>query len=560
MRRTNAHRNIPRLYPAAAFIPALLCTGLMPIPGLPAFAPSPALAFAVRETTVHDDLAAQLRKAVAAPGSQVGRQFASLAALRSLRDEKLQALFADLAARPRADLRAEGILGLAELSAEGNVSLAMVGEIKNPGEQSLVLLEALAADRLSDAQVLDVLSWPKLDPRLEVALRARAIGRATENKPTDTDRLSPLSASDNPLVRLMADTLLAHLGDKDAAARVIATITKLPENQRGPAIGPVLEMISRERLKGAAAIVTGLTPLCENETQRAAALGALMRADIKQGGPEWRKQWGKATELPERVRLAMVALESEDAADDETVKTLAGSGVEPCASMGRAMLALRAKDPAAASDAVAALVAQGHAQSTIWALAEAADMPLEQSRPLLLKIIAWGTKGRDASQPVPKVVFESAWRLADADAAALAPLVASAAAEKDQPMSEALLAALLRAGKAPAWDVSKTPAFPGRAAQAMATLYEARLAGIKPAAAEATAAPSADSKTRGSIASGGGFDPASEKADRLRQIALGWGNLPEMYRVVAAWLALCQDGKDREALTRLLAPDAPATP
>ena len=66
-------------------------------------------------------------------------QAAAMAALRSLRDETLQALFADLATRPRADLRAEGILGLAELSSDGNVSLAMVGEIKNEPDYAAAL-------------------------------------------------------------------------------------------------------------------------------------------------------------------------------------------------------------------------------------------------------------------------------------------------------------------------------------------------------------------------------------------------------------------------------------
>jgi hypothetical protein len=526
----------------------LTAAALVALPPGSLCTPAAFAAVVEREATIHDDLTAQLRKAVTAPGSQLGRQFASLAALRSLRDEKLQALFADLATRPRADLRAEGILGLAELSQDGNVSLAMVGEIKNAGEQSLVLLEALANERLSEAQVTDVLSWPKLDPRLEVALRARAIGKAKEAKPAEAERLAPLSASDNPLVSLLADTLLAHLGDKDGAARVIAAVTKLKENDRGPAIGPVFEMISRERLKGAAAIVTGLTPLCTNDAQRFGALATLMRISPEAATAEWQRQWSKATELAERLRLAMTALEAESDADGTVVNALAGSGIEPCASMGRALLALRAKDPAANADALAALVAQGHAQSTIWALARAADMPAEQARTLLLKIIAFGTKGRETSEAVPKVVYEAAWRLAQIDGAALAPGVAQAVSDKDQPLSEALLAALLRSGKAAAWDSTKTPAFPGRTAQAMATLYEARLAGVKP---------DITSETRGAVASGGGFDPASDKAERLRQIALGWGGLPEMYRVVAAWLALCQDGKEREALTRLLAPDAP---
>lgn len=501
---------------------------------------------AAREVTIHDDLAAQLRKALDAPPARMGRQFASLAALRSLRDEKLQPLFADLATRPRADLRSEGVLGLAELSADGNISLAMVGEIKNPSEQSLVILAAMAIDRLADAQVADLLTWPKLDARLEVALRARALGKGMKNA-NEKERLQALSTSDNPLVQLMADTLLAQGGDKDAGTRVLAAVGKLPEDQRGAAMGPVLEMIAREKLTGAAAVVTGLLPLCVNDAQRAGALGTLMLVSTGEGTSQWMKQWSEAKDLVERIRLGMTALDADEACDAAVANALAGSGIEPCASMGRVLLALRAKDPALTADAVASLVAQGHAQATIWALVKASKLPADQATTLLLKIINWGGGDREPSDQIPKVVYEAAWRLADRDAPALAPLLLKAAARKDQPMCEALLAALLRTGTTAAWDAQKTPDFPGRTAQAMATLYEARLAGVKPGIT---------SETRGPIASGGGFSPESDKAERLRQIALGWGGLPETHRVVAAWLALCQDGKDRASLARLLAPDA----
>ncbi|MFM9959088.1 MAG: hypothetical protein ACKVZJ_13565 [Phycisphaerales bacterium] len=522
-----------------------------------------------REATIHDDLARQLQRAVSVPASRAERQFVALAALRQLRDARLQPLFADLAARPRADLRAEGILGLAELADDGNVSLAMVGEIKNPSEQSLVILEALAGGRLSASQAAEVLSWPKLDPRLELALRARAVSglaKAEATKASDADRLRALAATDSPLVQVLAETLLSHAGDGDAAGRLSSILSKLPDDQRSELMGPALEMISREKLLGAAPVIAALMPLCSTDGQRAAAASTLMRVDSAAGSEAWLKQWNGAKELAGQIRLALAASECADQAPPTVADALAKSNVEPPAGIGRAIASLRAGpsgaspgDPAAAAQAFVALISQGHTQSTAWAMNRAQTLPDEAARGVFLGVIRHAISDRTVGKNVPRAVFEAGWRLAQRDAGALSEILARACAEKDAPLAEALLAGLIRGGAAPAWDHAKPPAFPGLTAQSMALLYRARLAGIKPAdAAKEQSEPTNPvdvTAQRGPLSSGGGFDPTSEDAEMLRQVALGRGNLPEAYRVIAAWLALCQDGKDREALARLLAPE-----
>jgi hypothetical protein len=53
---------------------------------------------------------------------------------------------------------------------------------------------------------------------------------------------------------------------------------------------------------------------------------------------------------------------------------------------------------------------------------------------------------------------------------------------------------------------------------------------------------------------------SDQQIEDLRRIAAGRELLPPAMRVQAAWLALCAAGQEREALARVLAPDAPARP
>lgn len=499
---------------------------------------------ATREPTIHDEIARQLQRSFAAGATGTARGAAAISALRSLRDDKLRALFADMASSERPGQRVEGILGLAELSPDGQVNLGLIGELQSPAEQALVMLESLATGRLADSNIEAILSWPKLDPRLELALRAHLLG---VGKPLDAERALVLAKDPDPLSAALAETLLLHAGDAAASGRALAIIRKLEPGQRGSVIGPIIETVAREKLTGAAPLIVSLLSEIQTEGGRAEALEALMRVSTGEGTTRWQSLWKAAAEPADQIRLALVALEVGDQTDKSILDTLASSAVEPPASIGRALLAMRTPDAPETADALVALVKQDHAPSTLWALGATKKLPQAASLQLLSGMIQWGAADREPHEGVPRVVFEAAWRIAELDATALSAPLTKACAEKDAALSEAILGGLMRAGTRPVWDPAAPPAFPGRTAQAMALLYEARLAGLKPGV---------DPSKPGPILSGGGFPDDPERAERLRQIALGWGSLPEAYRGIAAWLALCQDGKDREALTRLLAPDA----
>lgn len=493
-----------------------------------------------REPTIHDELSRQLQRVATGDGVTAARQHSGLNALRMLRDEKLRPLMADLSASERPDLRAVGILGLAELSDDGLVSLALVGEMKSPSEQALVLLEALAEGRLSNEQVTAVLAWPRLDPRLELALRARMMSQGTR---PDAERLATLSEFPVPAVGVLADALLVADGDAKRIEKVIQAVAAAESDMRRMMIDPMVEMLAREKLVAAAPLVRRLLPFAADDDHRAGLLASLFTLSSKDGAEEWTAQWENAADLGDRIRLGLAALRADRASTPQVSQAMAASGVEPVASGGRALAASLNGDAAELAGVLIALAASGHPRSVSWAVARAGEMPAAEARSTLLAMVRAELERRDPDANAPASLFDASARLAALDAGALAAPLSAACDKSDRPACEALLAALLRSGLSAVWEAGSPPRLPGRTAQAMAVIYEARLAGLRPGV-------TADSK--GVKSSGGGFTNTPERAELLRQIALGWGSVPESYRAVAAWLALCQDGREREALARVL--------
>lgn len=497
-------------------------------------------ATAAREPSIYDELARQLQRVATGDGVSAARQHAGLTALRLLRDEKLRPLMADLSASERPDLRAVGILGLAELSDDALISLALVGEMKSPAEQSLVLLEALSEGRLSDDQIQQVLAWPKLDPRLDIALRARLMSKGAR---PDAERLAAIADFPVPAVAALGDALLVADGDAKRADKILRAAAAADPESRRMILDPVIEMLAREKLAVAAPLLRQLLPFATDDDHRAAMLSSLMSLSPKDGAEEWTAQWTKASDLGDRVRLALAALRADRAATPAIAQAMIDSAAEPVATAGRALSASIAADPKALSEALTALASTDHPRSVSWAIARAGAMPAPEARATLLAMVRAQLERRDTDDEAPASLFDIASRLAALDAGALAAPLNAAVAKSDRAACEALLAALLRSGFAPVWEAGSPPKLPGRTAQAMAVIYEARLAGLRPGI-------TADSK--GVRASGGGFPNNPERAELLRQIALGWGSVPESFRAVAAWLALCQEGREREALARVL--------
>ncbi len=514
----------------------------LPVGALIAGAWSGPACLAAREVTVHDELADQLRRAVF-PGL-VGRQTPgpALSALRSLRDEKLRPLMADLASGARPGMVSEGILALADMTPEGKLTLGLVGDIHDPEQQALVVLQSLGSRPLETGEIETILSWPNIDARLEGALRCTLASRGGK---VDIERATALAGHANRLASALGELLRLLGGDAEATTRLTGSLAKLDESDRSGVTAPLLEAIRRDSLKGAAPLVRALLGAADTDEARADALRTLMQVDPAGGAAAWGEAWTKAEDIGDRVRLCLVALDAGDSTELSVLDTLAQSTDALPAAMGRAGAAVRRTGTDTAG-ALLALIKHSHAPSTMWALNKCRDLAPGVARQVLLETIAWGGARRDPGDSVPKLVFEAATRLAPRDAAALGEPLAAACAARDNPLCEALLAALLRSGSRPVWESAHPPAFSGRTAQAMSVLYEARVNGMNPGA---------DPGKPGPLSSGGGFPNDPDKAEKLRQIAQGWGGLPDAYRTMAAWLALCQDGKEREALTRMLAPE-----
>jgi len=514
----------------------------------------------------HDELIRQVARSLE-PATAGGHSGELLQGMRELGDARLRPFFAELAQKKRWDLRAQGILGLAELSPERRINVLMVRELETPAQQAMLLGEALNENLLGIDQVREVLSWPDLDPTLEVLLRARLL-RSGEKQ--DVARLRALSGAENPVTGLLALLVLEQAESEESrqatgSGQIFQRLQELPEAERSGALMVLLEHARRERLTRSAApgafIDQVLAQSATDANLNAQALRTLLALEPTRGSASWVEAWGRTSSLAARLRLALVALDAVAYADPSVYATLSEKDDQPLlTSMGRAGRAVGARlrsREADSGEAVAALVdlcSANYPPATAWALDACETLDGECAVVAAAAFVeAFGLNrpgGRNAA--AGEVVMEAAAQLArlasrpsEADASSesahdyaaarrLTALLHQAAESQDEFLCRAMLLGLLRGGTRSLWGPSSgvigpgspSPAWPGRGSAALATVYEAR---VDPT-----------------------FEQDPGRRALLKEIALGWGSLPDVHRTQAAWLSLCLDGQDRQALARVL--------
>ncbi|MBL0926659.1 MAG: hypothetical protein IBJ11_03270 [Phycisphaerales bacterium] len=476
-----------------------------------------------------DQLERELRRAIAVRGD--GRHNEALAALRQLRDPRLEPLFAQLATSPTVALRRQGILGLAELSKERSINLMMVADVRDPLQRVALVADALNADLIADDQLERILALPDLDASLEVLIRARM---AAKGRGADPARLDALEAiRDRPAVGVLAGLSAAQAGKPAGADRAWKRLGELKADERAAVTEIVVQGITREKLTKSGPFLAKLIPtLKDDRAAEARAVAALIRIDPAAGAKAWNEAFARADGVAARIRLALVAVDDVRSITPAIAGRLAKDKEPLIADLGRAAAEIAGKKDPTAN--LLAVVDHRQELATAWALGTAPDLPKAHATAFLMKLVERAESRPDRRSAVPRTVFEAALRLARIDPRSLEGPLARARSASDLSMCEALLDALLAAdARAPLWEVSTEPGWPGPSARALAVLLEAR------SGAAWFAAP-------------GKFP---DRAATLRNAALGWGGLPPVYRTQASWLALVMDGQDRQALARLLAPE-----
>lgn len=449
---------------------------------------------------------------------------AGIRGLRRLRDPVLRPLFSAMVDSADPVRRRHGVLGLAELESPPRLNPLTLSRVADHFERASILGEAMRLSLVGPSEVQGLLMLPSLDPYLEAVLRCRL---ARDGGMIDEDRVAALASTGSLPTELLGAALLAQAGKGDRLMVVGDRLVGLDEPVRGAHVGPFLEVVSRERLRGASMLLARLEPLYQSDAGlHADVLRAWMRASPSASAAAWQRAFAEANEPADRLRLALTALDAAMGADPAIFQVLTMSDDPLLSSIGRACVALASG--VEADEALVALISLRYRPVELWASDRASEWPAERALAVRRAIISASADRERLSDPVSDAAASAAEALATTDPRFLGAALARACDRRDTPLATAILAGLLRAGAPPPWDVGSPPSWPDRRCEAVALLVRARCAG------------------------GEGLLP--DLLADLTDIATGRSvRLPEAMRVQAAWLVIQARGEGDVLLARILA-------
>lgn len=468
--------------------------------------------------------------------------------LAALKDPLLRPLFVQLSDAPWSEVRIQAILAAAALDPARGIDLLAVQRLRDRDEQTTIIVQAVMLDLLAPGQLEDLARWSRLDDRLTVSI-AGLLTESGTPPPPQRVRAVMDDAQAGPELRLHAALVLMEQGDQTVeplARDLLAQLLALPGAKGDEAISSVLSRIKRQRLRSAVPTLLAIrahptvSPLVRFE-----ALGAMIAAapDAPEVIDAVTKELDYKGETPadrlaHRVRIALALL--DPVADRPTQITpelyagLAGSPEALLKSIVGVLDAVSSNGDMTA--AVTSLAAQRHAPSSAWALQYAQRRPWQEAQ-AIRREISRGLLGA-SSEPVVLMGMRAAMELCNDDPALVRDLLQEALQKGDRTACAAILSGALRSSNADAVQLAilPTPAarWPDAQCEALADLVLARHGSV-----DLDVVPS---------------------PQRLGGIATGDGNLPTVYRLQAAWIALKAQDQERAALANLLTAAQAPTP
>ena len=259
-----------------------------------------------------------------------------LTALRGLGDPALEQLFLRLLQHDSWQVQVYAVLGLAELSENGNVMPWLITQIHSEARDQ-VLAIAMDEQRLGPEEIAELTEWKGLQPANLVAMLAysNSIGDTV-----DIEMLKPLTTANNEKVAAAAWLVMAWLGDETALENIDEIIKDLPETRQFDILLTMIMLINRYEIKEAAQWLDSL--LSESRSQARfqemllAGTSTLLMLDKERGLKHWRIEFGENPKRRQQITAALmllqvgVALEAEDSSrldvDDELIGTIVEAG------------------------------------------------------------------------------------------------------------------------------------------------------------------------------------------------------------------------------------------
>ena len=455
-----------------------------------------------------------------------GEHLQVLRALRHLRDPQLQPLFEKLIVSDHSALQIHGILGVAELSEHGRVTLSQLMEIKEPLVQAAVISAAMDSELLHVDEMAKLLEWSDLDDGVALVLMARLI---EAGKLQNTDRLHAAARSDRAARRAMAGLLLHELGDPQGN-QILQELNDSTDPQREHIRDMLLVTALRHGLarSGGWAYAIAMQEQIDPAIEML-ALHASLRFGVPQATRAWQQRFTTTENPAVRTRLALLALQLAVWLDESLFTSMVEHEDRLIAQMGQAGVAI-ARGGQDIPEQVVALVQMHHMMSTAWAISYAREHANHtDSQLILLGVLDAYEQGPDQGRAqrldnamaATELLFEKDPQVA---ANLLRPILASP--RTDARLIEAILLGLMRANEPGAHQVvADLEPFGQRRNNHLALLVRARA---------------------------GEEQLTTRQMDELALLVQGGGGLQLSLRIQAMWFYLQRTDQTQQVLTRVL--------
>ena len=474
------------------------------------------------DTTV-SRLTQEVRRAVVAPPGQSTDSV--LLALRQLHDERLRPLFAELASRSVAAARLQGIFGLADLSEDGKVNIVQIASLSSRDLRARALGAAIGADYLTTEQMEQVLTWPELEPAMELLVMSKLLRAGEQPDVTRVREIADALTENEIATKIFAELLIAQAEGTGDASEVQRLLAGVPEQRRESLLGLAYAQIIVDKMSALKEFVVAEHAWAKSRPGiQLQSLATLLAVDPELGVREWQAAFKDEENLSQRIRLGLILLNAAPRVDASAFDPMIGDEVELLDRMGRAGRAVAAHEGEV--DAMWSLLQQRHELSLAWVFDALDQMDPEDRITVLRGLMDRGMAERSPGAGVPAALYELARTMESAEPGSIATYLRRAADGADGPLCEAFLAASMESEPHAIWGEEGEPTWPSRRCRVLGAIAGARA---------------------GQVLEG-------EELDLLVSAGRGGEELPPAFRVQAAWLALCQLQKEREALAEVLAP------
>ena len=367
--------------------------------------------------------------------SHLGR----LSSLRIMHDPEMERLFLRLLNHDSWPIQVHAVLGLAEISEDGNVMPWLVNQVQ-PQARSQILAIAMEQDRLDAKTIQELMDWKDLEEANQIALFAYA--RSIDGE-VALQQVNELTNAKEEKVAAAAWLLMTWLGDASGPEKINAMLKDLPETKQLDILLTLTMMIRRHEITQAYPwLDETISELRQSKRFPAvvtAGTGTLLALDSERGIKHWRKNFGEEPSRRRQIDAALMLLHSgaslpdKDQARIDTSDELVGSIV----AAGNAVAESRGDTP----QRLIELAELDHVRSITLLPGVIQGLPDDQAKVVLDRFLE-NLESDSFSEMDRVLAIEATYRLLELDPDYLMKRLQST--PDDSPLQEVMLNGMLR--------------------------------------------------------------------------------------------------------------------